>query len=307
MTEFLHNLLPWGTEVLVRIQDSRTSLSDAFFKLITGLGDEQAYIVLFSVVYWCVSKPLGRGLTFCYLCSGWLNMQLKHMFAIPRPGGEHLVQLIENPTTPSFPSGHAQGVAVAWFYLAKKTGLTWLWVAAILLSILVGYSRMYLGVHFPQDIIAGWLIGLIFLAIWIGLENRISRILERIPVLFQGMLVVLVPVVLAAFNPTEHVTAIAGSIAGLGLGYLVERGTVDFDVSGSAPKRIMRGFVGLVLVMAVHFLLKKALSGLEESGGDLAFTLLRTGRYAAVGFTAGYISPLLFTLTGLANRSANKT
>lgn len=307
MTEFLHNLVPWGTEVLISIQDSRTSLGDAFFKLITGLGDEQAYIVLFSLVYWCVSKPLGRGLTFCYLCSGWLNMQLKTMFAIPRPDGEQIVRLIEKPATPSFPSGHAQGVAVSWFYLAKKTGFTWLWAAAIILSILVGYSRMYLGVHFPQDIIAGWLIGLIFLAIWFGLENRVSRILERIPALCQGLLVVLVPVVLAVFNPTEHVTAIAGSIAGLGLGYLVERGTVNFDVSGSAPKRIMRGLIGLVLVMAVHLLLKNTLSGLEESGGNLAFTLLRTGRYAAVGFTTGYVSPLLFTLTGLANRSANKT
>src|SRR6185436_699755 len=75
-------------------------------------------------------------------------------------------------TSFGFPSGHAQNAATAWiataFYFKKR----WIWTTAILLISLVGLSRVYLGVHFPTDVLGGWVIGALFACLWLLMESR---------------------------------------------------------------------------------------------------------------------------------------
>lgn len=100
-----------------------------------------------------------------------LDALLKVEFARPRPSFAH-------PTVPqahgySFPSGHATGsmaVYGALVYLAVATGRmpitrVWCTVAGVVLVVSIGFSRLYLGEHFPSDVIAGWCVALVWLAL----------------------------------------------------------------------------------------------------------------------------------------------
>ena len=104
---------------------------------------------------------------------------MKSVFGAPRPYQMN-PDLYAPLKTPDFglPSGHAQYVSVTWGFLATQFGSRFWWVLAVVLTVLVSISRVYLGDHFPQDVIAGVLIGAAYLAGYLALEARTVRWLE---------------------------------------------------------------------------------------------------------------------------------
>ncbi len=85
MEEFLWDLIPWGYQVLLNIEATRNCVLDALFPFITDFGSTLGYVVIFSLVYWCVDKTVGQGLAFAYLYTSVLNAWIKDYFMIPRP------------------------------------------------------------------------------------------------------------------------------------------------------------------------------------------------------------------------------
>ena len=193
MNEFLWNLIPWGYQVLLVIEGMRNSFLDAVFPIITNFGSELGYIVILLVVYLCVEKSVGQGLAYAYLFTSVLNSWIKDIWKIPRPPHPELEphtrvdQLLNEAgiaertsplvleTSPSFLSGHTQGAMVVWGYLAYHFKNNWFRILAVIMIALIGFSRMYVGVHFPQDVIGGLIIGIIYLIIWIRAEPYVRR------------------------------------------------------------------------------------------------------------------------------------
>lgn len=321
MSGFLESLLPWGYDVLLRIEEWRTPFWDSFFTAITGVGSEHSYVLLLSVVYWSVNKRIGRALSFAYLCSTLLNLGLKQFLDLPRPDEYSRTitgQGISNPlsdaasrpfnpllheTSPSWPSNHAQGVVVSWGYLALKFKSGWLWAIAVALALAIGYSRMYVGVHFPQDVIGGWTIGVILLILWVGLEAPFRGLLGRVPGGIQALAAVLLPCCIAYLASSRDISAAMGAMSGLGLGYVLEGWWIRFDERGTAGIRITRAVLGLVIVFAVHHALRALLGspseGPEFSGG---LALVCWARYLIVGLSTAFLVPWLFVRLGLSRR-----
>jgi hypothetical protein len=128
------------------------------------LGNEIFYLILIPIIYLCLDKITGLNLITFYLISSISNTYLKEIFHTPRPSSEKVRVLIEESSY-AFPSNHAQGAVVFWGYLFSKAKKIWIKILLIITIFLISLSRIYLGVHFPIDILGGCLIGFLILII----------------------------------------------------------------------------------------------------------------------------------------------
>ncbi len=306
MGEWLESLVPWGTEVIVWVQSFSNDWLDAIFKFFTSLGYEEFYLFLLPLVYWCVHKQIGVSLGYLSLLSAWANDVVKYIFKIPRPADPRLrVPMPE--TSPSFLSGHAQGAIVNWGYLAYRFRNRVLWVVAVVLILAIGLSRIVLGVHFPQDVIGGWLLGLILLVVYAWAAPPVGRWLERQTATVQLVLAVAVPVLLIFLHPADleglypaegSVTPMA-ALAGFGVGLVMERAWVRFQVGGEWLQRGLRFLLGLVIVAILYVGPRLILPEEMVHGVDI---VLRFVRYALVGWAGAFLCPWLFVRLRLAEQ-----
>lgn len=150
------NILLWIQEYL------RNDFFTAIWKFITFLGDEGWFWLASAILMLFFKKTRKVGIAalcsiaLCFLIT---NLCLKNVIARPRPFNviPELTILIDAPVSFSFPSGHtANSFAMAFIYfkiLPKKWG-----IGAIVLASLIGFSRLYLGVHYPSDVLGGVLV-----------------------------------------------------------------------------------------------------------------------------------------------------
>lgn len=284
-------LLRWGIQGNQAVQAWGSPLLDSFFRAVTMLGDEQFYLLLVPFLYWVIDKRLALRAGLLYLLSAYVNAVLKGIFAVPRPSAD-LVRVLDHATGYSFPSGHAQSTATAWGYLAASRRKRWLWVTAAAVIGLVCLSRVYLGVHYPQDVIVGTLVGALLVLLWISLEKRFAgRIHLSLPA--QLALAVAVPLVLLFLHAETDTGSAMGTLLGLSLGVILERRYVCFGNGGTTATRLLRFAVGIAVVLALYAGLKLVLPG------GLGFRVLR---YGLIGLWASFGAPWVFVRTGLAPR-----
>lgn len=149
-------------------------------KIITHIGDAPC-VISYCILMFAVPgtrKTVALPTSLSVLLSGVLNIVLKNIFARQRPD---ILRLI-NETDYSFPSGHAMLNAALYtmlvLYIGKliqnKPVKYILSAACILLTAAIGFSRIYLGVHYAGDVLGGWLFGfsvsLLIYFIWSGTE-----------------------------------------------------------------------------------------------------------------------------------------
>ncbi|MBW3637328.1 MAG: phosphatase PAP2 family protein [Armatimonadetes bacterium] len=137
-------------------------------KILSFLGNEEWFLLLLPLVYWCISRKTGARLGVLLLLSVSLNDILKVFFALPRPywGGEVVALATEKSF--GFPSGHAQNAALLWPFLALRSRNPRSWVPlALLLALAIAFSRLVLGVHYPADALGGALVGFALLGLWL--------------------------------------------------------------------------------------------------------------------------------------------
>ena len=181
MNTFLQSVQNLDGEILLQIQQHlRTDMLTPFMKIVTFLGNGGWFWILCAVVLLAIPKTRKTGYAAVFsLIFGAIvtNLLLKNIVARPRPFAEieALIPLIAKPTDFSFPSGHTTAsFAVALVMLrmlSKKIG-----IPAVVLAALVAFSRLYLGVHYPTDVLAGFVVALVgsSLAVW-GVRTKLGN------------------------------------------------------------------------------------------------------------------------------------
>jgi len=284
------SLIPWGTDAIVWVQGFRTPALDSLFKAVTLLGQQEFFLLVLPFIYWVVNKSLGVRLAFVLLSGAYLNNWLKDLFWTPRPKSPPVARLVEE-TTLAFPSGHTQNSTVVFGFLAAYVCRWLVWALSALLIAGVALSRVYLGAHYPQDVLGGFLFGVVCLLLFFWLEKPVRAWLGAQSLTVRLGLVFLAPILLLLLHPTKDATVAMASLAGLGVAYVLEGEWLRFEVSGLWWKRALRFVVGLVLVAILYLGLKDVFpEGL----------LFRSVRYGCVGLTVGLIAPWVFVKTGLA-------
>ena len=308
MDQWLESLVPWGSEAIVWVQAHSFPALDWVSRFFTVVGYEELYLLLLPLIYWCISREIGIGLGYLSMLSAWLNSTIKYVFSIPRPSGAGIeMKAPRLETSPSFPSGHAQNAVANWGYLAVRFR-PWAVRAFAALAILgIGLSRIVLGVHFPQDVLGGWLIGLALIATYAVLEPHVKRWFNEQRVVGQVALAAGLPVLLMLVHPadTNDLYPAAGAITpsaalvGLGIGVIMERRWIRFRVDGALRQRITRYLLGAIIVATLWAGPKLLLPG------GMAYRLeaaVRFVRYALLGWAVAFLCPWLFIKVHLASR-----
>lgn len=288
-----------------------------FMLTVTRLGEETAFLILALIFFWCVDKKRGYLLMSVGFLGTMANQFLKLWFRVPRPwvldpNFTILEQAREAAAGYSFPSGHTTSAVATFGSIAvtsknKKT----VWVC-LLLAVLVGLSRMYIGVHTPADVIVGALTSALLI---LGLNKIVSDSKHMLPV-FRTMMVLAIGLLafVELYPFPENVDAhnlqsglknaytMVGCVAGVGLVYLMEKKYVNFPTDAVWWAQILKAVLGFVLVLGVKEGLR---SPLEALFGDIYSA--RMVRYLLIVVVAGLIWPMTFRYFSKLGRQKEKT
>jgi membrane-associated phospholipid phosphatase len=292
----MESTLLWGLELIRSVQSHAGPSLTAFMKLVTNLGAAPVYLVILPLVFWCFDGEKGLRLSLTVLISLWINMALKYLLAQPRPfweGWDPSVGMIPENYN-GFPSGHAQISLTLWVIIASWTGKKWAGPAAVCISLLVGFSRLYLGVHFPTDILGGWVLGALTLTAYFLLGDRLKAALIRGGRRFQTVLCSVLAFGMILYRPQVDMLMPGALVLGLGLGYSLNSGRAGFAVAGSGAARFLVLGIRFAAGMAGLAALFTILGLLAPEEYSPFYPLFFFARFALAGFWVCFAAPRLF-------------
>ncbi len=294
----MDRVLDWGVDVVLWFQQASPQL-DTVFAVFTSLGDEEFFLLALPLIYWSINRAVGVRLMVVFLLSGLVNQVAKHVFAQPRPFGydSRVVDIVEAEGF-GLPSGHTQSAVVVWGFLGSVVRKRWFWLIAAAMMVLIPMSRVYLGVHFPTDVLGGYLLGFLVLWLWVRYGERLENWFFDQETIHQLIFITAIPALAMAAWPTEDMVTGGGTMVGIGAGLVLERRLIGFDVAGSLLQRTLRFLFGVAILAGLWLGLRTAFDGLEPA------ILLRLLRYSIVGFWGAAGAPWMFLKLGLAQREA---
>jgi membrane-associated phospholipid phosphatase len=334
-------LIDRGIAFIIALQGSVGDWFIAPMRFFSYLGNEEFFLLILPLIYWSIDSALGLRMAFILLTSNLFNHIVKLIFAGPRPYwiSSHVRALWSTEISFGIPSGHAQNALSVWGMLAAYSKRTWVWIVSIIIIFLIGFSRIFLGVHFPHDVLFGWLLGAATLwafvhfwepvGAWVGKKTLSGQILIAfiVSLLFivlgygtwafrSGFQVPETWLSNAFLAGTEepdpldvnNVFTSAGTFFGMATGaawimslggYQVLSG-VQSLLKDPVGKRVIRYVIGLIGVLALYL----GLGAIFPRGDGFIFYLLRYIRYVLIGWWVAGGAPWVFVrfkLTGAAD------
>lgn len=267
-------------DIIRIIQSIHNEFLDGMFQFITSLGESTIILIFILSLYWSVNKKMGEYIAYSFFTSGLLNNSLKNFFKAPRPIGEEGIRSIRVHTATgySFPSGHSQGAASTYSAFAIFNKKKIINLGVVILISFIGISRLYLGVHYPKDVIVGLILGTLTAAITYFLFNKI----ENHQLLYLMTLMIFIP---GLFNPSMDLTKSMGSFIGFCFGTLVEVKKIKFSTDIKLIQKIIRTFFGAMVLL----ILKTILPNDENLSIFLSNTVLTFIGFGIVPFSFKYI------------------
>ncbi|KAF0106836.1 MAG: phosphatase [Anaerolineaceae bacterium] len=320
----MNSIFDLGIRLIVVIQGLGSWLETPM-EIFSFLGTEDFFMILLPVLYWCVDSKLGIRVAFVLLLSTGVNDALKLAFHWPRPYWYSAeVNRFAAETSFGIPSGHSQTAFAVWGMMAAWLKKWWAWLAAGLIVFFIGFSRLYLGVHFPHDVLFGWLVGglLLWLTVrfWDPVAARLKKMSfggQALAAFLASLALILLPLIpylwltLTSWQPdpawasfaSEAVTlggafTSAGTLFGLGVGLAWLERQGGFKTSGAWWKLILRFLLGVAGVLIIRYGLKFVF---PEGETVLAYSL-RYLRYALIGAWVAGGAPWIFLRLKLAEK-----
>jgi undecaprenyl-diphosphatase len=280
------------------IQSFRNDVLDAFFLIITELGDETFFLILAAVLYWTIDKKFAYRLMMFFLFGAVVNGSLKFLTASPRPHVEFAEQVSlvgEGSGGTSLPSGHAQNSSILGLTLQEKAKgkLSFLSPLLMLMVFFVMLSRLYLGEHYLSDVLFG-------LAISYSLYQFTNHLNKKIfNHRFTPYIAIIIVLMLALLTEDKNVFIAASTIVGVIIGFPLEQKRIGFTAKGSLLQSILRLAIGLgvavVLRAVIKILFEQGLYSPDfENNPILTDNLLDFARYFIVTLWMILGAPFLF-------------
>lgn len=298
-------------EILRILEGLRTGIGNFFFSTVTHVGEEVFFLAIAILFYWCVSKRQGYYILMTGVVGSVINQWLKIIFRIPRPWildptFTPVGDAVAEATGYSFPSGHTQNVAGTFGCIGRYNRQRWVKISCVVLILLVSFSRMYLGVHTPMDVLTSLMIatGLVFAFHFVfRTEESVNKYMLWVTVgavIFSIGFIIYVSLLSEADFTTaadlanlasakKNAATLSGCLVGLALVYPLDRFVIKFDTKGRWYAQVIKFAVGVGIVLAIKSGLSKPLVVLF--GNEY---VARAVRYFLIVAFAGGIWPLTF-------------
>ena len=322
---FLSDMYLWGIEVIKVIQRIKSPALTSVLKFITAFGTEMFYVPVILFIFWWVDEKRGLRFGILIMISAWINSFMKDLLKQPRPFNiDPSLGLATEPTYGA-PSGHAQMSFCFWIPFAawldkiitaktiekQKQFRHFIWGIAIFMVLLIGFTRLYLGVHFPTDLFAGWILGLIILAVYFIPGPFLTKRLDSAGIRVQNICAALAALTMNSLYPVDRM--LPAVFLGFCLGYNIMRRNFPFSAAektvGKKPlvcvMRCLTGFAGMTLIYSVLRLILPGEGSLFRGiplWGQYSpyYEIGRFLRYGAIGLWASAGAPYVFQRMGLA-------
>ncbi|MEG1523699.1 MAG: phosphatase PAP2 family protein [Clostridia bacterium] len=282
------------------LESVRTPFLNTLLQFVTYFGEETLFLVTALIIFWCLDKKCGYYLLYISVFGAIVNQLLKLTFCVPRPWIlDPDFTIVESArasaTGYSFPSGHTQCAAGLFLGIARFLEKSSVTAVCIFLTLLVGFSRMYLGVHTPADVGVSLVVAILLVLLAHPAFNRAWHKPRWFLLLF-GLLFTfgIMLVTCADFMPqptnaiVEFSSAgikIAYTMLGAALGLLVsiwlDAKYIRFDTHAVWWAQLLKTTLGLMLIIAVRTLTKTPLlaltGGHQVANGIRYFLMVITG------------------------------
>ncbi|PGS12186.1 phosphatidic acid phosphatase [Bacillus cereus] len=261
------------------------SVLTTFFKLVSSIANETLYLIIISILYWCVSKRKAFHMIVILCFSGYMGLVVKEFMKIPRPYTYDGIQALYEKSAAgySFPSTHVQLATTFWgsfMILCKKRII---WIIGIIFIILVTTSRLYLRVHWLSDIIGAVLISVIVVYLYtkvtVKLSDRKFILLQRIVLVFS----------LIMYFMTDQIDnfKLLGVLTGSTIGIMLENHFIKMNENNNLKMQVIKTVLGLSVMLIMQFILKKVIP-------DMHYL-----RYVLTGITITFLCPFIFRILRL--------
>jgi len=307
--------MEWEAGLIEWLQANFSAPGD-FSKYYDFFGAETGMLLLVMIVMFCWKKEVGHRLVLVVACVNmWLPM-IKSAVLRPRPymdypdrikplalsdeGAEAMDVAAQGY---SFPSMHSASIPASYFTLAKEAKKKWLWIVAAFLTVLVGFSRVVAGMHYPTDVLAGWILGFAVMGIFSLLDRYVHKE-------WLYHLILIISALPGAFfvRTADYFTSL-GCIIGAIVAIYFERRYVNFQGTRRIVTMILRVAGAIIVYLVVNTLLKLPFDKDFLAGASLGALLVRACRYAIVMFLIMGVYPVIFPLferTGKEYKNENK-
>ena len=297
--------------LLYALERLRTPFWDAVFSAVTHLGEETVFMVAAILIFWCVSKEEGYYLLLMGFFGTVVNQFLKLLFRIPRPWvRDPDFTIVESAraeaTGYSFPSGHTQNAVATYGGIARYIRRGWLRVVLVVLTVLIAFSRMYLGVHTPLDVGVSFLIAAVLVLVVYPLMEEADRrpVVLTYTILamvvcsgaFVGYLYLRGDTGAAAEDTVNYLSALEngwkllGATVGMLVSNIADRKHIRFETQAVWWAQLIKLAVGFGCLLAIRSGLKAPLIALLGGNAAIAGGI----RYLLVVLFAGCVWPLTF-------------
>lgn len=295
--------MEWEARLIEDLQGSLDSLYSLLNKVFSFIGGEMGLMALVLIALFCWKKEVGQRMALIIAAlTAWFAM-IKAVVMRPRPYMQYPERLEAlAPADPeahahdavaqgfSFPSIHSGSVAAAYFTLAREAKKRWVWILAIALTLLVGFSRVVTANHYPTDVLAGWVFGFAVLAIFELLERYVEKEWVRHLILLAATLPGL------SFVGTNDYFTALGLLVGVIAAIPFERRFADFQDTRNVWAMVLRVLGAFAIYFALNTLLKMPFDAEFLKSGSLGALLVRSGRYAITFFVIIGVYPKVFPL-----------
>ncbi len=298
-------------EFLRFLEGIRTGIGDAFFSAITYIGDEIFFLVFAILFFWCINKRQGYYILVTGVVGSVINQWLKIACRIPRPwiidpGFKPVESAVERATGYSFPSGHTQNVTGTFGCIARYNRKKWLRITCIVIIALVSFSRMYLGVHTPKDVLVSLGVATVLVFLFYEVFKTEERQRRFMDILVVASVALSIGFILYAFlipeasftteadiaalgSARKNASTLIGCLAALVIVYPLDKFVIKFETDARWYSQAIKLIIGVGIDLVIKELLKDPL--VAVFGNEY---LARGIRYFLIVVFSGAVWPLTF-------------